>query len=109
MPAVLNSDPPSGKGSIESIPLNAQVQASNDVTVGLLDPLGWQLHVRFNSLAQPSGLFTSGDKLYFTDPESSALRVLDKAGNITTLIGKGLLSVRMKDACGEKFAAHLVQ
>ena len=22
------------------------------------------------------------------------------------LIGKGLLSVRMKDACGEKFAAH---
>jgi len=24
------------------------------------------------------------------------------------LIGKGLLSVRMKDACGEKFAAHLV-
>ena len=30
-----------------------QLQASPDVATGLLDPLGWQLHVRFNSLAKP--------------------------------------------------------
>jgi peptide/nickel transport system substrate-binding protein len=30
-----------------------QLQASPDIATGLLDPLGWQLHVRFNSLAKP--------------------------------------------------------
>jgi peptide/nickel transport system substrate-binding protein len=29
------------------------LQASRDVAIGLLDPLGWQLHVRFNALAKP--------------------------------------------------------
>jgi peptide/nickel transport system substrate-binding protein len=30
-----------------------QLHGSADIATGLLDPLGWQLHVRFNSLAKP--------------------------------------------------------
>jgi peptide/nickel transport system substrate-binding protein len=30
-----------------------QLRANANVQIGLLDPLGWQLHVRFNSLAKP--------------------------------------------------------
>src|SRR5215471_5599854 len=31
----------------------SQLRANANVQIGLLDPLGWQLHVRFNSLAKP--------------------------------------------------------
>jgi thiol-disulfide isomerase/thioredoxin/DNA-binding beta-propeller fold protein YncE len=51
----------------------------------------------FNSLSQPSGLFAAGDKLYFTDAESSSLRVIDKGGNVATLIGKGLFDFGYKE------------
>jgi len=54
-------------------------------------------HYPLNSLSQPSGLLARGDKLYFTDAESSSLRVLDKSGNITTLIGKGLFDFGYKE------------
>ncbi|MES2676689.1 MAG: thioredoxin-like domain-containing protein [Pseudomonadota bacterium] len=43
-----------------------------------------------NSLAQPSGLSAASGKLYFVDSESSSLRVIEKNGEVKTLIGKGL-------------------
>src|SRR5262249_1897563 len=55
----------------------------------------------FAALAQPSGLFAAEGKLYFTDAESSALRVLDKDGNVTTLIGKGLFDFGYKEGGAE--------
>jgi thiol-disulfide isomerase/thioredoxin/DNA-binding beta-propeller fold protein YncE len=60
----------------------------------------------FASLAQPSGLFAGTDgKLYFVDAESSALRVFDADGTVTTLIGKGLFDFGYKE--GGKDAALL--
>lgn len=43
-----------------------------------------------NSLAQPSGLSVAKNKLYFVDAYSSALRSVDEAGRVETLIGQGL-------------------
>ncbi len=44
------------------------------------------------SLAQPSGFATDGDLLYFTDPESSAVRQVgfDPDAGLSTIIGTGL-------------------
>ncbi|HXI54125.1 MAG TPA: thioredoxin-like domain-containing protein [Candidatus Saccharimonadales bacterium] len=44
------------------------------------------------ALAQPSGLATDGDKLYFADSEVSAVRMADLAptGRVDTIVGKGL-------------------
>ncbi|MGE0251719.1 MAG: thioredoxin-like domain-containing protein [Dongiaceae bacterium] len=50
-----------------------------------------------NSLSQPSGLSVFGDQLYFVDSETSSLRVIDKRGNITTLIGSGLFDFGFRD------------
>jgi len=41
-------------------------------------------------LAQPSGLAPDGDKLWFVDSETSALRYLDVEGNLHTAVGEGL-------------------
>jgi len=41
-------------------------------------------------LAQPSGLAPAGDKLWFVDSETSALRYLDVEGNLHTAVGEGL-------------------
>ncbi|HEY2296319.1 MAG TPA: thioredoxin-like domain-containing protein [Jatrophihabitans sp.] len=41
-------------------------------------------------LAQPSGLAVDGDRIWFVDSETSALRYLDSAGNLTTVVGEGL-------------------
>lgn len=41
-------------------------------------------------LAQPSGLAVAGDKLWFVDSETSALRYLDTEGNLHTAVGEGL-------------------
>jgi thiol-disulfide isomerase/thioredoxin len=41
-------------------------------------------------LAQPSGLAPDGDRLWFVDSETSALRYLDAEGNLHTVIGEGL-------------------
>jgi thiol-disulfide isomerase/thioredoxin len=41
-------------------------------------------------LAQPSGLAVDGDRLWFVDAETSALRYLDSSGNLTTVVGEGL-------------------
>ncbi|MFT5702756.1 MAG: thiol-disulfide isomerase/thioredoxin/DNA-binding beta-propeller fold protein YncE [Rickettsiales bacterium] len=50
-----------------------------------------------NSLAQPSGLSASGNKLYFVDSESSSLRMVTKSGEVSTLIGKGLFDFGYKN------------
>lgn len=44
------------------------------------------------ALAQPSGITTDGEKLYFADSEVSAIRSadLDPTGYVKTLVGKGL-------------------
>jgi thiol-disulfide isomerase/thioredoxin len=41
-------------------------------------------------LAQPSGLAVDGDRLWFVDSESSALRWLSAAGVLRTAVGEGL-------------------
>lgn len=58
-----------------------------------------------NSLAQTSDMSVSGGKLYFVDSESSSLRVLDKSGNVKTLIGKGLFDFGRKN--GNKSEAQM--
>lgn len=47
-------------------------------------------------LAQPSGISNDGNKVFFVDAESSALRVLED-GNIKTLIGTGLFDFGKED------------
>jgi DNA-binding beta-propeller fold protein YncE len=53
--------------------------------------------------AQPSGLTTDGKRLYVADSEVSAVRSvsLDKAGNVDTLVGKGLFVFGDEDGEGE--------
>jgi thiol-disulfide isomerase/thioredoxin len=41
-------------------------------------------------LAQPSGLAVDGDRIWFVDSETSALRYLDSSGHLTTVVGEGL-------------------
>jgi thiol-disulfide isomerase/thioredoxin len=41
-------------------------------------------------LAQPSGLAVDGDRLWFVDSETSALRYLDVDGHLHTALGEGL-------------------
>ena len=41
-------------------------------------------------LAQPSGLAVDGDRIWFVDSETSALRSLDSSGILTTAVGEGL-------------------
>jgi thiol-disulfide isomerase/thioredoxin len=41
-------------------------------------------------LAQPSGLAVDGDRVWFVDAETSALRSLSAAGVVTTHVGEGL-------------------
>jgi DNA-binding beta-propeller fold protein YncE len=55
-------------------------------------------------LAQPSGLTTDGNKIYFADSESSAIRELDTSlfGGVSTLVGTGLFDFGDKDGSFEK-------
>ncbi len=50
-----------------------------------------------NSFAQSSGLAVLNNKLYITDPESSALRVMTSDGEVATLIGQGLFDFGYKE------------
>ncbi|MBI4212201.1 MAG: hypothetical protein HY540_06140 [Deltaproteobacteria bacterium] len=54
-----------------------------------------------NSLSQPSGISRLGDRLYFVDSETSALRVLEKE-NIHTLVGTALFDFGLKDGVGKQ-------
>jgi len=48
------------------------------------------------SLAQTSGVFLFGERLYFVDSETSSLRYLED-GKVHTLIGEGLFEFGLKD------------
>jgi hypothetical protein len=55
------------------------------------------------ALAQPMGLCVAGDALYFTDAESSAVRVADRdpAGAVRTIVGTGLFDFGDVDGVGD--------
>ena len=55
------------------------------------------------ALAQPMGLALAGDRLYFADAESSAVRAasLDPNGGVTTLVGTGLFDFGDRDGAGD--------
>lgn len=48
-------------------------------------------------LAQPSGLAVEGDRVWFVDAETSALRWLDGRGELHTAIGEGLFDFGFQD------------
>jgi thiol-disulfide isomerase/thioredoxin len=48
-------------------------------------------------LAQPSGLAVDGDRLWFVDAESSALRSVDGDGQLWTWVGEGLFDFGLID------------
>jgi DNA-binding beta-propeller fold protein YncE len=54
-------------------------------------------------LAQPTGLAAAADRLFFTDSESSAVRVLDDgpAPRVTTIVGTGLFDFGDRDGAGD--------
>ncbi|MCW2542113.1 MAG: Alkyl hydroperoxide reductase/thiol specific antioxidant/Mal allergen [Frankiales bacterium] len=56
-------------------------------------------------LAQPSGLAVAGDRLWFVDSETSALRYLGLDGILTTVVGEGLFDFGHVDgpAAGARF------
>ena len=54
-------------------------------------------------LAQPSGIATNGQKLYFTDSETSAIRAadLDTGGGVSTIVGLHLFTFGDVDGTGD--------
>jgi DNA-binding beta-propeller fold protein YncE len=55
-------------------------------------------------LAQPMGITTDGNRLYFADAESSAIRWADSAqgGTVGTIVGTGLFDFGDADGVGDK-------
>ena len=55
-------------------------------------------------LAQPSGIVTDGNKLYFTDSETSSVRAADLAegGAVTTIVGLDLFTFGDVDGTGDQ-------
>jgi hypothetical protein len=55
-------------------------------------------------LAQPMGITTDGNRLYFADAESSAIRWADTAqdGSVGTIVGTGLFDFGDADGVGDK-------
>ena len=55
-------------------------------------------------LAQPSGIATDGDKLYFTDSETSAVRTADlsSGGRVSSIVGKDLFTFGDVDGTGDE-------
>ncbi|HXG65758.1 MAG TPA: thioredoxin-like domain-containing protein, partial [Blastocatellia bacterium] len=58
----------------------------------------------YAALAQPSGITTDGQKLYFADSEVSAIRSadLDPAGEVQTIVGQGLFEFGDRDGRGSQ-------
>jgi sugar lactone lactonase YvrE len=56
------------------------------------------------ALAQPSGITTDGQRLYFADSETSSLRIADltPGGKVTTIVGKGLFEFGDIDGVGDQ-------
>ena len=55
-------------------------------------------------LAQPSGIVTDGERLYFTDSETSAIRTADlgRTGRVETIVGLHLFEFGDIDGVGEQ-------
>ena len=49
------------------------------------------------AMAQPSGLASDGERLWFVDAETSSLRYLDRSGRLSTLVGTGLFDFGYSD------------
>ena len=62
-------------------------------------------------LAQPMGIAASGDRLYFADSESSAVRWADVAedGSVGTIVGTGLFDFGDVDGSGDEVRLQHVQ
>ena len=58
----------------------------------------------FAQLAQPSGIVTNGRKLYFTDSETSAIRMadLESDGSVATIVGQDLFTFGDLDGTGDE-------
>ena len=56
------------------------------------------------NLAQPSGITTDGQALYFTDSETSSIRMadLDPGGRVRTIVGRGLFEFGDVDGAGSQ-------
>jgi len=56
------------------------------------------------ALAQPMGITATGERLYFTDAESSAVRWSDiiPAGSVGTIVGTGLFDFGDRDGAGDE-------
>jgi sugar lactone lactonase YvrE len=54
------------------------------------------------ALAQPSGLATDGGRVYFADPESSAIRWAEEGAGVGTLVGTGLFDFGDRDGAGDE-------
>lgn len=54
-------------------------------------------------LAQPSGIDTDGERLFFADAESSSIRTasIDPEGEVTTIVGTGLFDFGDADGTGD--------
>ena len=59
--------------------------------------------LRASALAQPSGITTDGEKLYFADSEVSSIRAadLDPNGRVETIVGLDLFEFGDQDGSGE--------
>ncbi len=60
---------------------------------------------------QPSGIDTDGERLYFADPEASAVRTasLDPDGRVETIVGTGLFDFGDRDGVGNEALLQHVQ
>ena len=82
-----------------------RIDLQND-TIYLFAGEGFEGHTdglrRKAALAQPSGLATDGNRLFFTDSQSSSVRWIDTRGNsvVTTIVGRGLYQFGDKDGSG---------
>ena len=62
-------------------------------------------------LAQPTGIDTDGDTIYFADSETSAVRTATRgeSGKVHTLVGTGLFDFGDKDGVGDRALLQHVQ
>ena len=62
-------------------------------------------------LAQPTGIDTDGDTIYFADSETSAVRTVTRgeSGKVNTLVGTGLFDFGDKDGVGDRALLQHVQ
>jgi len=53
--------------------------------------------VQTAAMAQPNGLSSDGERLWFVDSETSSLRYLDRSGRLATAVGTGLFDFGYND------------